>query len=121
MAEPTPAPVGTSTSSRPSLSMSRVACTGAPPPKATIEKPRRSLPCSTAWTRAALAMFSSTTSVTPTAAVTVSNPRGVAMVRIAPPARSGDSEMSLAPNVSGCRRPRQTSASVTVGSSPPRS
>ena len=107
MAEPTPAPGGTSTSERPSLSMSRTACTGAPPPKATIEKPPRSLPCSTAWTRAAFAMFSSTTSVTPTAAVTVSRSRGAAMVSMAPVARWGDSEMSLAPKVSGCRRPRQ--------------
>ena len=50
-----------------SFSASRAACSGAAPPNAIMARPDSSLPRSTAWTRAALAMFSSTISLTPSA------------------------------------------------------
>jgi hypothetical protein len=46
----------------PSFSQRRAACSGAAPPKAIMILSEMFLPFSTAWTRAALAMFSSTTS-----------------------------------------------------------
>ena len=52
----------------PSFSASRAAWSGAAPPKAIMVRSCSSLPRSTAWTRAALAMFSSTISLTPNAA-----------------------------------------------------
>ena len=121
MAEPTPAPGGTSNSSTSSFSQRRPAWRGAPPPKAIMVKAATSFPFSTAWTRAALAMFSSTTSATPTAADPASRPSAVpteacSAVRAAPSSRS----MPGAPNVSADRRPRTRLASVTVGSVPPR-
>ena len=67
MAEPTPAPVGTMMVRTPSFSARRQACSGAPPPKAIMVQAAMSWPRSMAWTRAALAMFSSTISVTPAA------------------------------------------------------
>ena len=67
-AEPTPAPTGTITFFMPSLRASRAACSGAAPPKAISARSAVSLPFSTACTRAALAMVSSTISTTPAAA-----------------------------------------------------
>ena len=52
----------------PSFSASRAAWMGAAPPKAIMVRSCSSLPRSTAWTRAAFAMFSSTISLTPKAA-----------------------------------------------------
>ena len=52
----------------PSLRASRAACSGAAPPKAIRVRSAVSLPFSTACTRAALAMVSSTISATPAAA-----------------------------------------------------
>ena len=52
----------------PSFSASRAACSGAAPPKAISVRASSSLPRSTACTRAAFAMFSSTISLTPNAA-----------------------------------------------------
>ena len=72
-AEPTPALAGISTSAMPSFSASRAACSGAPPPKAISVRPSSSAPRSTACTRAALAMFSSTISEMPKAASVVSS------------------------------------------------
>src|ERR1700737_2451248 len=73
MALPTPAPDGTITRSIPIFSASRVACTGPPPPKAMSVRPSKVLPDSMACTRAALAMFSSTISTMPSAAISGSN------------------------------------------------
>ena len=53
------------TRSMPSFSRSRAACSGAAPPKAIIVRSAVSLPFSTACTRAAFAMFSSTISPMP--------------------------------------------------------
>ncbi len=64
-AEPTPAPTGTTIFFMPSLRASRAACSGAAPPKAISARSAVSLPFSTACTRAALAMVSSTISATP--------------------------------------------------------
>src|ERR1700726_3838664 len=57
----------------------RAACNGAAPPKATRVRPRASLPLSIAWTRAALAMFSSTISLTPRAASSSASASGSAI------------------------------------------
>ena len=81
----------------------------------------RDLPHSAAWARAAAAMFSSTTSQMPNAAVAVSMPRtrptsvstaraaAASSRRIVPPAKR-----------SASRRPMTVSASVTVARVPPR-
>ena len=60
----------------PSFSASRAACSGAAPPKAIRVRSATSLPLSTACTRAALAMFSSTISATPSAASSARRPSG---------------------------------------------
>ncbi len=64
-AEPTPALGGTMTRAMASFSASRAAWSGAAPPKAIRLCSAMTLPRSTEWTRAALAMFSSTISATP--------------------------------------------------------
>ena len=121
MADPTPAPGGTSTSSMPSFWARRTAWTGAAPPKAIMVNPDRSLPFSTAWTRAALAMFSSTISETPTAAAPTSSESGPPTASpMARAAASGFRSIPAAPKVSGVSRPSTRSASVTVGRDPPR-
>ena len=56
----------------------REACSGAAPPNATRVRPRASLPLSIAWTRAAFAMFSSTISLTPSAASSTASASGSA-------------------------------------------
>src|SRR6516165_10753811 len=55
----------------PSFSATRAACSGAAPPKAISVRGRRSFPLSMACTRAAFAMFSSTISLMPSAACSV--------------------------------------------------
>ena len=103
-----------------SLSQRRLAWSGAPPPKAIIVKRDTSMPFSTAWTLAALAMFSSTTSVTPMAAASALMPSMAPTPSArAVTAASSESSMPVAPNVSAERRPRTRLASVTVGAVPP--
>ena len=59
-----------------SFSASRAACSGAAPPKAIIVRSPSVAPISMAWTRAALAMFSPTISLTPSAAICGSRSSG---------------------------------------------
>jgi hypothetical protein len=116
MAEPTPAPGGISASFSPSFSQSRQAWSGAPPPKATMVNCAISRPFSTVWTRAALAMFSSTISVMPKAASSSISPSVIS----AASARSGWSGMAPPAKFFGSSRPSARLASVTAGASPPR-
>ena len=62
----------------PSFSASRLACSGAAPPNATSVRSAIATPRSTACTRAALAMFSSTISATATAACSAAMPASFA-------------------------------------------
>ena len=62
----------------PSFSASRLACSGAAPPNATSVRSPIATPRSTACTRAALAMFSSTISATATAACSAAMPASFA-------------------------------------------
>lgn len=72
----------------------RAACSGAAPPKAIMVRPAVSLPFSTAWTRAALAMVSVTISVMPSAAVSAVMASGVATAWVqAVTEAAGSSEM----------------------------
>src|SRR5215468_1995777 len=91
MADPTPASGGTMMRPMPSFSASRLACNGAAPPKATIVRSRIATPRSTACTRDALAMFSSTISATATAACSAAMARGAPM-----PASSARSAAAVA-------------------------
>ena len=121
MADPTPAPAGTNMRAIPSFSQSRPACKGAAPPKAIMVYSLRSSPFSTACTRAALAMFSSTTSASPNAAVSTS------ISRRSPSSAFKAAELAAASNgmvppakLLGSKRPNTKSASVTAGRAPPR-
>ena len=105
----------------PSLAATPAACSGAAPPKA-ISVPRlMSQPWSAAWTRPALDMFSSTTSEMPMAATVDCRPAGSATAVVTALAAASGSNVSVPPaKRSGRSRPSTASASVTVGSVPPR-
>ena len=119
--EPTPALDGISTCAMPSFSATRAACNGAAPPKAIRVRGRKSLPLSIAWTRAALAMFSSTISLTPSAACSIDKSRRKPTRSAIAPRAPSKSRFILPPeNFCGSMRPSTRSASVTVGSVPPR-
>ena len=121
IADPTPAPVGTRRREIPNFSHKRPACNGAAPPKAIIVYSLRFSPFSTAWTRAALAIFSSTTSQRPKAAVwdSISSVSPTCVASAAELA-SAFSVMRPPAKLLGSSRPRTKSASVTAGRVPPR-
>ena len=109
------------TVSMPSFSASRVACRGAAPPKAMSVREPASLPRSIACTRAAFAMFSSTTSLTAKAASAVSRFIRAPTSRTRVSSAAARQRGMLPPaKRSGSMRPSTTSESVTVGRSPPR-
>ena len=121
MADPTPAPCGIRQRSTPSFSHSRAACRGAAPPNAIMVYSERSSPFSTACTRAALAMFSSTTSARPKAASTASiSSRWPKTLSSACRASAVESGMVPPAKPSGSSLPKIRSASVTAGRRPPR-
>ena len=121
MAEPTPAPAGTSTRRMPSFCARRPACSGAAPPKAIIVCSSVARPRSIACTRAALAMFSSTISLTPAAAQKASMPSAAPTPACsACAARAGSSGRRPAAKRAASMRPSTRLASVTAGSVPPR-
>ena len=102
------------------MSATRAAWIGADPPKATTVRPARPFPHSIAWVRAALDMFSSTISLTPSAATLASIPsRAPTRLAIAASARPRSSPIAPPAKSPGSMRPSTTSASVTVGASPP--
>ena len=103
---------GTSTARIPSASATAHAWSGPAPPKATSARSRASTPRSTVTTRTARSMLASTTCTIPSA---VSPARSIA--RRAPSTSRRPRPGSAVP--SGMR-PRTRSASVTVGSVPPR-
>ena len=122
MAWSTPAPVGTMISSMSSFSAKRAACKGAAPPNAIIARAAISLPHSTAWTRAAAAMFSSTISQTPKAASAVSMPAACPTFSVTASVARGADRLTRPPaKRAGSILPNTRSASVTVGAAPPRS
>ena len=105
--------------STPIFSATRAPCSGPPPPKAIMVRPSQPLPLSTACTRAALAMFSSTISPTPSAAIVggqaerLRRPRGQqrrapapAVRRSAPPAKPLGVDAAERQVGIGHRRPR---------------
>ena len=106
----------------PSFSAIRLACRGAAPPKATSVRSAVAMPRSMACTRAALAMFSSTISATPTAACSALMPSILAAMAEASAASALSGWMAILPPAkrAGSILPMARSASVTVGSVPPR-
>ena len=120
-ADPTPASRGMMTRPMPSLRATAIACSGAPPPKAIKVRSVTSSPFSTAWTRAALAMFSSTISITacapPAGSVFNASPTAVWSACCAAVVFSG---MRPPANPSASSLPSTRLASVTAAPSPPR-
>ena len=106
----------------PSFSARRLACSGAAPPKATSVRSAMATPRSTACTRAAFAMFSSTISATPTAACSAVMPLQLAAMPAASAASAMAGSMAILPPAKrdGSILPMARSASVTVASVPPR-
>jgi hypothetical protein len=100
----------------PSFCASRAACSGAAPPNAISVRSDVSLPFSTACTRAALAIVSSTISAMPRAASCTGIDRGEPIVAVtACSASVGSSAIFPPAKRVGSIRPSKTSASVTVG------
>ena len=105
----------------PSFRASRPAWSGAPPPNAIMVWRPMTRPRSMACTRAALAMFSSTVSTTPTAGHRPASPSRRPTSRAsASAARSGSSPIFPPANRSGSSLPSTRFASVTVARDPPR-
>ena len=104
----------------PSFSASRQAWSGAPPPNAIKVRSSTFFPLSIAWTRAALAMFSQTVSVTPNAASAGGTFIGIPMVFSMADAAARPSSFNLPPaKLSGSMAPSSKFASVIVGSVAP--
>ena len=114
-AEPTPASRGMMTWEMPSLRATAIACSGAPPPKAISVRWLTSDPFSTACTRAALAIFSSTISMIAWAALSISVPSGSPTAQCTTLRAAGKSRDKRPPaKSSASRRPSSRLASVTA-------